>query len=203
MTEPQPYNTILPTSLYTAKENRTEHPHRSNKKQAVMGCMKHSLFSKQKGDTKSMINYVFFIQDTCIQMAGFLWSSNVSQSLLSKHASVLADPTSNHADTCVPRKGKRAASPHWEPAQGTGQELVPALSVHTAALCFLTDQKMLFNSKGSVATFSPKIATAKVNDCRLKNSNYPCNFQCFLMCRDVPINQDYVLLFPNSCFMQA
>lgn len=86
---------------------------------------------------------------------------------------------------------------------GNGSGASSCLCCPHRALCFLTDQNMLFNSKGSVATFSPKIATAKVKGCRLKNSNYPCNFQCFLMCRDVTINQGYELLFPNSCFIQA
>lgn len=70
-----------------------------------------------------------------------------------------------------------------------------AFAVHRAALCFLTHQNMLFNSKGKVATFSPKIAIAKVKGCRLKNNNYPCNIQCFLTCSDVTTNQDYVLVF--------
>lgn len=148
---------------------------------------------------------MYFSPETpACQVAGLLCSPNVSQSLLSRTCLpvLLADPTSDHAETCIPRKGGSCQSPR-QPAQGAGQEPVPAFAVHTAALCFLTDQNMLFNLKGKVATFSPKIATAKVKGCRLKNSNYPCNFQCFLMCRDVTINQDYVLFFPNSCFIQA
>lgn len=137
-------------------------------------------------------------------MAGFLCSLNVSQSLLSKHPSVLlTDPTSNHAETCVLRKGGESCQPPLGASTGNGSGASSCLWCPHRALCFLTDQNMLFNSKGSVATFSPKIATAKVKGCRLKNSNYPCNFQCFLMCRDVTINQGYELLFPNSCFIQA
>lgn len=105
MTEPQPYNTILPAPLYSAKENRTEHPCRGNKKQAVMGCMKHSLFIKQKEDTKSM----YFSPKTPVSkwqdsfgalMCHKVSSANMPLSLLTPQATTLRPVSQGKGESC-------------------------------------------------------------------------------------------------------